>query len=294
MDIGRLRSACRRARTRSGRGSGYSTAGSGRSSSAPRTTPGREPGEVAHREGMGAEEADGPEAPGDVSLESRRRASACSWARAGRSSMSRSTTQSGPNPSSAGSSRRGCLRPSAGDRPAASTGCSSGTAGLPTWPRAPWWPSRAAPSSCDSAGDDRQVASVCPPSPGTDGIARAWNGVRKIAPFPGELLAELERMKAARGSRPLSPVPRPTRGSDRGESLRPVRPRPRDRGRPRGRAGHAEPDPESGRVQPGPARRLRLARTRGGGSPPSAMRGSPAASTSGRSSRPSGAASKPG
>jgi hypothetical protein len=37
--------------------------------------------------------------------------------------------------------------------------------------------------------DGKQLAAVCPPSPGTDGRPRRWNGVWEIAPCPGALVA---------------------------------------------------------------------------------------------------------
>ena len=224
-----------------------------------------------------------------------RRASACCWARAGRSWMSRSTTLSGPSRCSGGSSRRGSPR-------------RLGWRSTRGEHRLFLWDGRLADLSRELRGGPRgrrhraatgramtsRSRRSARPRPAPTGSPRAWNGVRRIAPFPEELLAELERMKGSAGVVHFRPVPRPARGPDRSESLRAVRPRPRDRDRPRGRAGDAEPDPEPGRVQPGPARRLRLARTRGGGIRPPRCGARLPASTSGRSSRPSGAASKRG
>jgi hypothetical protein len=55
-------------------------------------------------------------------------------------------------------------------------------------------------------GHGKQVASVCPPSPFSEGRRREWNGIWDILPLPESLLEELGRRKAAR-SRP--PAPRP-------------------------------------------------------------------------------------
>ena len=57
-------------------------------------------------------------------------------------------------------------------------------------------------------GRDRQVVTVCPPSPGADGRARTWNGVWEVAPLPAALLRELtegrrpNRRRARRGGAP--------------------------------------------------------------------------------------------
>src|SRR4051812_6433773 len=59
-------------------------------------------------------------------------------------------------------------------------------------------------------GEKKQVAAVCPPSIGTDGVPRRWNGVWTIAPFPEVLLAEIECRTERRGrvvSSPALPLP---------------------------------------------------------------------------------------
>ena len=66
-------------------------------------------------------------------------------------------------------------------------------------------------------GEAKQVAAVCPPSIGTDGNPRRWNGVWRIAPLPGELIEELEGMGRAHESRPCASVPPRPPGMDRGE-----------------------------------------------------------------------------
>ena len=47
-------------------------------------------------------------------------------------------------------------------------------------------------------GEEKQVAAVCPPSIGTDGKPRRWNGVWKIAPLPEELIDELKGIEKDR------------------------------------------------------------------------------------------------
>lgn len=59
-------------------------------------------------------------------------------------------------------------------------------------------------------GEEKQVAAVCPPSVGTGGAPRRWNGIWTIAPIPEVLLSELERLSHERGNRtPVSRNMRP-------------------------------------------------------------------------------------
>ena len=51
----------------------------------------------------------------------------------------------------------------------------------------------------------KQVASVCPPTVGTNRRRRRWNGVWEIAPFPDGLLSEIEREQIRR---PVRDCPR--------------------------------------------------------------------------------------
>jgi hypothetical protein len=53
-------------------------------------------------------------------------------------------------------------------------------------------------------GADKQLAAVCPPTVGTDGKPRAWNGTWRIAPIPEDLLAELARRMQPGGAHPVS------------------------------------------------------------------------------------------
>ncbi len=39
-------------------------------------------------------------------------------------------------------------------------------------------------------GVEKQVAAVCPPSVGTDGVARRWNGVWRIFPIPEAVICD--------------------------------------------------------------------------------------------------------
>jgi hypothetical protein len=57
----------------------------------------------------------------------------------------------------------------------------------------------------------KQLVAVCPPTVGSDRRKRAWNGVWKIAPFPEQLLGEVER-EQARKSR-LRERPKPLSGA---------------------------------------------------------------------------------
>lgn len=47
-------------------------------------------------------------------------------------------------------------------------------------------------------GTGKQVASVCPPTAGSDGTPRAWNGVWAIAPLPEDVFGELARFRSGR------------------------------------------------------------------------------------------------
>lgn len=50
-------------------------------------------------------------------------------------------------------------------------------------------------------GRGKQVSSVCPPSPASDGRRRTWNGIWWIAPLPDVLVTELRRMARPRTPR---------------------------------------------------------------------------------------------
>jgi len=54
-------------------------------------------------------------------------------------------------------------------------------------------------------GPGKQLVSVCPPTVGTDGRRRLWNGVWRVAPFPEALLAEMARPTPATCWTPLPP-----------------------------------------------------------------------------------------
>jgi hypothetical protein len=56
--------------------------------------------------------------------------------------------------------------------------------------------------------EEKQVATVCPPSAGADRVPRRWNGIWKIFPIPEPLIAELERLSQERGSRTRVPCGR--------------------------------------------------------------------------------------
>jgi hypothetical protein len=53
-----------------------------------------------------------------------------------------------------------------------------------------------------AGGPARQTMSVCPPSVGTDGRPRAWNGCQEIAPLPESLLGEIELRSVRRAYDP--------------------------------------------------------------------------------------------
>lgn len=54
-------------------------------------------------------------------------------------------------------------------------------------------------------GEEKQVAAVCPPSVGTDGLPRVWNGIWTILPLPEVVVSELERLSHDRMSRTRVP-----------------------------------------------------------------------------------------
>ena len=88
-------------------------------------------------------------------------------------------------------------------------------------------------------GVEKQVAAVCPPSLGTDGVPRRWNGIWRILPIPEAVISELERLSHDRVSRArVSPDPGPIH---RTIATR-ICARSRDRDRERGRCGDEEPD----------------------------------------------------
>jgi hypothetical protein len=56
-------------------------------------------------------------------------------------------------------------------------------------------------------GEEKQVASVCPPTPCIDGSPRSWNGTWRIARFPEPLIAKLERIAREQKGRDAAPLP---------------------------------------------------------------------------------------
>lgn len=54
-------------------------------------------------------------------------------------------------------------------------------------------------------GEGKQVAAVCPPSVGTGGVPRTWNGIWRIAPIPEAIISELKRRSDDRASRARVP-----------------------------------------------------------------------------------------
>lgn len=65
-------------------------------------------------------------------------------------------------------------------------------------------------------GVEKQVASVCPPSIGTDGVPRKWNGIWRIFPIPEAVISELKRLSHDRVSRArVSLDPGPIHRNDR-------------------------------------------------------------------------------
>lgn len=63
-------------------------------------------------------------------------------------------------------------------------------------------------------GSVKQVQSVCPPTPGTDGVPRRWSGGDAIAPAPAGFFHTLTGLIAPAGPKPVPP-PAPPRAEDR-------------------------------------------------------------------------------